>query len=162
MLRTGIAYTPKETVNYETFVKMLYLEKYAGEKPFEGPVSMLISAFYQIPKSASKRRREAMARHHIPPTTRPDIDNIAKIIMDALAGVAYEAVSYTHLDVYKRQVGGTVLDPFAGSGTTLLVATQHHRKSIGIELNPEYIEIAKRRLNSVQLKLVEVSEEGET
>jgi len=51
-------------------------------------------------------------------------------------------------------VGGTVLDPFAGSGTTLLVATQHHRKSIGIELNPEYIEIAKRRLNSVQLKLV--------
>ena len=51
-------------------------------------------------------------------------------------------------------IGGTVLDPFAGSGTTLLVATQHHRKSIGIELNPEYIEIAKRRLNSVQLKLV--------
>jgi DNA modification methylase len=51
-------------------------------------------------------------------------------------------------------VGGTVLDPFAGSGTTLLVATQHHRKSIGIELNPEYVEIAKRRLNSVQLKLV--------
>jgi len=51
-------------------------------------------------------------------------------------------------------VGGTVLDPFAGSGTTLLVATQHHRKSIGIELNPEYIEIAKRRLNSVQFKLV--------
>lgn len=47
-------------------------------------------------------------------------------------------------------VGGTVLDPFAGSGTTLLVATQHHRKSIGIELNPEYVEIAKRRLNSVQ------------
>jgi hypothetical protein len=47
-----------------------------------------------------------------------------------------------------------VLDPFAGSGTTLLVATQHHRKSIGIELNPEYVEIAKRRLNSVQLKLV--------
>ena len=51
-------------------------------------------------------------------------------------------------------VGGTVLDPFAGSGTTLLVATQHNRKSIGIELNPEYIEIAKRRLNSVQLRLV--------
>jgi len=49
-------------------------------------------------------------------------------------------------------VGGTVLDPFAGSGTTLLVAMQHHRKAIGIELNPEYIEIAKRRLNSVQLK----------
>ena len=90
VLKTGIAYTPKETANYETFVKMLYLEKYAGEKPFEGPVSMVILAFYQIPKSASKRRREAMARHLIPPTTRPDLDNIAKIIMDALAGIAYE------------------------------------------------------------------------
>ena len=90
VLKSGITYTPKKTVNYETFVKMMYLEKYAGEKPFEGPVSMLVSAFYQIPKSASKRRREAMARHDMPPTTRPDIDNIAKIIMDALAGIAYE------------------------------------------------------------------------
>jgi len=51
-------------------------------------------------------------------------------------------------------VGGTVLDPFAGSGTTLLVATRHHRRSIGIELNPEYIKIAERRLKQVQLKLV--------
>ncbi|MFY9134876.1 MAG: RusA family crossover junction endodeoxyribonuclease, partial [Bacillota bacterium] len=66
VLRTGIAYTPKETVNYETFVKMLYLEQHAGKKPFTGPVYLMISAYYQIPKSASKRRREAMARHHIP------------------------------------------------------------------------------------------------
>jgi len=51
-------------------------------------------------------------------------------------------------------IGGVVLDPFAGSGTTLLVATQHHRRSIGIELNPDYIKIAERRLKQVQLKLV--------
>ena len=47
-----------------------------------------------------------------------------------------------------------VLDPFVGSGTTLLVAQRLGRSGIGIELNPEYIEIAKWRLNSVQLKLV--------
>jgi DNA modification methylase len=42
--------------------------------------------------------------------------------------------------------GGTVLDPFFGAGTTGLVAQKHGRNAIGIELNPEYIEIAKRRL----------------
>ena len=52
VLKTGIAYTPKETVHYETFVKMLYLEKYAGVKPFEGPVAVEIVALYQIPRSA--------------------------------------------------------------------------------------------------------------
>lgn len=41
---------------------------------------------------------------------------------------------------------GRVLDPFAGSGTTLHVARKHGRHSIGIELNPDYCELAARRL----------------
>lgn len=41
---------------------------------------------------------------------------------------------------------GTVLDPFLGSGTTGLVALKQNKKFIGIELNEEYIEIAKKRL----------------
>lgn len=42
--------------------------------------------------------------------------------------------------------GGIVLDPFAGSGTTLMVAKQLGRRYIGIELNPEYIKIAEDRI----------------
>ena len=42
--------------------------------------------------------------------------------------------------------GGVVLDPFFGSGTVGVVAIKHNRKYIGIELNPEYVEIAKKRL----------------
>lgn len=42
--------------------------------------------------------------------------------------------------------GGTVFDPFFGAGTTGLVAMKHGRKCIGIELNKEYAEIARRRL----------------
>lgn len=42
--------------------------------------------------------------------------------------------------------GGTVLDPFFGAGTTGLVAQQHGRNCIGIELNPAYVLIATRRL----------------
>jgi DNA modification methylase len=41
--------------------------------------------------------------------------------------------------------GGTVLDPFAGSGTTLKVAIEMGRQAIGIELNPEYAEMIESR-----------------
>jgi DNA modification methylase len=44
--------------------------------------------------------------------------------------------------------GGTVLDPFFGAGTVGLVAKQHGRKYIGIELNPEYAAIAEKRIGA--------------
>jgi DNA modification methylase len=43
-------------------------------------------------------------------------------------------------------VPGTVLDPFAGAGTTGVVALRHGRSFIGIELSPAYAELAKRRI----------------
>lgn len=42
--------------------------------------------------------------------------------------------------------GGTVLDPFFGAGTTGLVADRHGRHCLGIELNPDYVKIAEKRL----------------
>jgi hypothetical protein len=45
----------------------------------------------------------------------------------------------------------TVLDPFAGSATTMLVARHHGRHSIGIELNESYLEIAAKRLQQLSL-----------
>jgi site-specific DNA-methyltransferase (adenine-specific) len=42
--------------------------------------------------------------------------------------------------------GGTVLDPFMGSGTTAVVARKLNRNYIGFELNPDYIAIANRKL----------------
>lgn len=44
--------------------------------------------------------------------------------------------------------GGTILDPFNGAGTTGVVAKKNNRNYIGIELNPKYIEIAKRRIDN--------------
>jgi DNA modification methylase len=42
--------------------------------------------------------------------------------------------------------GGTVLDPFLGTGTTALVADRLGRSAIGIELNPAYAEMARQRI----------------
>jgi len=51
--------------------------------------------------------------------------------------------------------GGTVLDPFAGAGTTLYVAEQLGRNSIGIELNPDYCDIIRRRMAGIEPNLFE-------
>ena len=49
--------------------------------------------------------------------------------------------------------GGVVLDPIFGSGTTGVVATKHDRDFIGIELNPEDVKLAERRLSEVQIQV---------
>jgi len=49
--------------------------------------------------------------------------------------------------------GGTVLDPMCGSGTTCLVAKKLGRNYIGIEINPAYVEMARKRLSKIPDKL---------
>lgn len=51
------------------------------------------------------------------------------------------------------RTGDTVLDPFNGSGTTGAVALEHHRQYIGIDLNPEYIELSHKRIGRTQFTL---------
>ena len=52
--------------------------------------------------------------------------------------------------------GGVVLDPFAGSGTTLIAAKKNGYQYIGIEKESEYIEIINARLNDAQLNIFEL------
>lgn len=50
--------------------------------------------------------------------------------------------------------GGAVLDPFLGSGTTAVVAQKFGRTWEGIEINPEYIAIAERRLSNTHMPML--------
>ena len=56
---------------------------------------------------------------------------------------------------------GTVLDPFMGSGTTLIVANRMKRNSIGIDVVPEYCEMVKQQLRPAELYLLEPKAEYE-
>ncbi len=89
VLRTGRAYTPEKTKNYERDLRQAYQKNDGDKPPFTGPVNIMIFAFFEPPKSASKKQREEMLLGHICPTLKPDFDNIAKIVCDALNGVAW-------------------------------------------------------------------------
>lgn len=83
------AYTPKETIAYENWVRTCFLDKYRGMKPLEKPLKVKIIAYYDIPKSTSKKRQQQMLNDEIFPTVKPDTDNIAKSILDSLNKIAY-------------------------------------------------------------------------
>lgn len=86
---TGI-YTPEKTVNYETYIKELFVTKYPDFMPMVGPLIMQFTAFVSIPASTSQKKKALMLDGLIIPEKTPDIDNILKIIMDALESVAYK------------------------------------------------------------------------
>jgi len=57
-------------------------------------------------------------------------------------------IGYTDCGCNSEFSGGMILDPFAGAGTTGVVAIKNNRQFIGIELNPEYIEMARKRIEN--------------
>ena len=83
------AYTPKQTVEYENWIRTCFLDKYRGQKPLEKPLKVKIIAYYEIPKSISKKKQKQMLDCEIFPTVKPDTDNIAKSILDSLNKIAY-------------------------------------------------------------------------
>ena len=82
-------YTPEETTNYEDHVRNEY-RKAAHGQFFAGEVHMEIDCYFSIPKSTSKKKTALMVSGEIRPTKKPDADNVAKIVADALNNVAYK------------------------------------------------------------------------
>jgi Holliday junction resolvase RusA-like endonuclease len=87
--KTGHTYTPKETVNYENYVKISYRMEHQNEK-LEGPIEAEITGVFPIPKSTSKKKSQAMLDGGIKYTKKIDCDNLAKSVLDALNGIAYD------------------------------------------------------------------------
>ena len=98
---TGI-YTPEKTVNYETYIKELFVAKYPDFMPLAGPLMLQFTAYVSIPASTSQKKKALMLEGHIIPEKSPDIDNILKIIMDALESVAYKRDSQIAIGITSK------------------------------------------------------------
>lgn len=83
-------YTPTKTKNYEELVRYSFKNKYKNFTPLEGALEATIYAIFEVPKSYSKKKRLELLKTTFNYTHKPDTDNIAKIILDSLNGLAYK------------------------------------------------------------------------
>ena len=87
---SGNVYTPTKTKDYETLIQQAFLIKYRKQPRIEGRLSVSIIAFFKIPTSIKKSDRELMINDVISPTKKPDVDNIAKVVLDGLNNFVFK------------------------------------------------------------------------
>ena len=107
--KTGHNYTPKETTEYRNWVRTCFVDAQikSGWVYEEGPIIVQIDVFFEIPKSYQAWKVDAIKKHKYFPKKKPDCDNIAKGILDALNKIAYKDDSQViNLEVLKRFVEG--------------------------------------------------------
>lgn len=106
--QTGITYTDSETRSYEKKIMAYYRQQMNGFRWPDGTfVSVAVTAVYPIPKSATKASVAAIQEGKILPKKKPDIDNILKVVLDSLNGIAYkddsQVVTVTGQKVYGQE-----------------------------------------------------------
>jgi len=89
MTRGGHVYTPTQTREAEAMIAKLGREAMGDRPLLDGAVTLGITVYTAPPVSASKAARERMLSGKEHPTKKPDLDNIVKLISDALNGVVY-------------------------------------------------------------------------
>lgn len=103
------AYTPQKTVLYENTVKNTFKKQFPKFEPITGEIKVKITALFEVPKSYSKKKREGLLpiegieHSGAGYPHKPDADNISKIILDSLNGLAYvDDAQVTCLLVFKE------------------------------------------------------------
>lgn len=86
--KAGRTYTPKKTLNYEQAIKIAFRRKYSYQS--QKSLRIKIIAYFEIAKSHTKKNKNRMISNELQCTKKPDIDNVVKIVLDALNKVAYQ------------------------------------------------------------------------
>ena len=103
--KSKVAFTPAKTKIYENLVKFSFMSKYKNAKPIAEkiPVAVIIIAYYKRPKNMTKKELKLADEDKLLPTVKPDADNISKIILDSLNGIAYKDDNQvTDLSIQKK------------------------------------------------------------
>lgn len=79
-----VTYTPAKTSHYEDLVRYAATSNFTGFFEKGSPLDVKIIAYFEVPKSYTKKRRINCLAGLELPTKKPDIDNIAKIMMDGM------------------------------------------------------------------------------
>lgn len=91
----GHAYTPGKTKAYEQEIRLAYKQFAKGrcdklaKFDKDEAIALYVTCYYRIPKSASKAKKARMMSWEEKPRKKPDLDNVLKIVADALNGYAY-------------------------------------------------------------------------
>lgn len=85
----GHAYTPQSTLDYERTVQWCYKACAQGAPPLTVPCAVEMVFRFPIPASARRKTMPDKIKAGDPYTSRPDADNLAKAIMDAICGLAF-------------------------------------------------------------------------
>ena len=96
-------FTPEKTVSYESTVALFAAQAMAGRPLLTGPVNLQMRVDFAIPTSWSQKKQRQAEAGMVFPTVKPDADNVAKAICDAINGVVWkDDVQVVDLTVRKR------------------------------------------------------------
>jgi Holliday junction resolvase RusA-like endonuclease len=89
--KTGVAYTPRKTTLFEITLAMIAKKEVEeqGSTPIDTACAVTIIVHIAIPHSWSKKKQLEYSLRPYPVTVKPDVDNCAKSVLDALIGIFY-------------------------------------------------------------------------
>ena len=106
-------YTPRKTIDYETIVRETAQQAMGQTELLETPVGVYLYIRLPIPQSYSKKRKEACLSGQEKPIKKPDIDNLAKSILDGMNGIVWKDDSQiVSLHITKVYASGSGVDVF--------------------------------------------------
>jgi len=135
-------FTPHKVRAAEKAIATIAKAVMAGAPPLSCPLRLMMVFVYEMPASWPRRTREAGASGTIYHTGTPDIDNLSKLVQDALNRVAYQDDSQIAELIVRKRYGSPARTDITISPLTSAGVTPADKRRAG----PETVDIAPRLL----------------